>query len=394
MHTRDGDTELSQELESVPPSPARPARLHPFRGLRLAPAKVADPSAARALARPYREVARRLASWQSEGLMELDDVPALYLHEYTVHGITIRGLVGALDLSTRATTLEDSAVLPHEDIHSAQAGDLASRMYEMGLDPAPILLVHRGPTQIRTLIRDTAATLPDHEFRDGAGQEHRVWRLRDARQLETIAHGLADSTLLIADGHHRYAAYLELQEARYPGWDRGLAMVVDQEDTPLFLGAIHRVLHQVPLDAVAQAAAATGRVTRNGDRMSALAKLGPRSVVATDGESWLSIEWSVDSEQLSPLEHLHGDVLPRLRSRAGHGASGDASSPRLSYHHSVDSALEGLHGKHVAVLLPAPDFELVNRTVQRGRLLPEKATSFQPKPSLGVIMRPVPHTGA
>ena len=37
--------------------------------------------------------------------------------------------------------------------------------------------------------------------------------------------------------------------------------------------------------------------------------------------------------------------------------------------------------------MPAPDFDLVLRIVAAGGLLPEKATSFQPKPSLGVLIR-------
>ena len=37
--------------------------------------------------------------------------------------------------------------------------------------------------------------------------------------------------------------------------------------------------------------------------------------------------------------------------------------------------------------MPAIDYDLVRRIVSDQRLLPEKATSFQPKPSLGVLMR-------
>ena len=37
--------------------------------------------------------------------------------------------------------------------------------------------------------------------------------------------------------------------------------------------------------------------------------------------------------------------------------------------------------------MPAPDFDLVTRVALAGRLLPEKATSFQPKPSIGVLIR-------
>ena len=97
------------------------------------------------------------------------------------------------------------------------------------------------------MVRALLETEPDRRFSDRAEQRHRLWALRGDR-LETVTRALAGSRPLIADGHHRYAAYLQLQQAR-PGtaWDRGLAMLVDQDDTPLFLGAIHRVLRGVPL---------------------------------------------------------------------------------------------------------------------------------------------------
>ena len=55
----------------------------------------------------------------------------------------------------------------------------------------------------------------------------------------------------------------------------------------------------------------------------------------------------------------------------------------------MDEALAGASATSPAVLLPSPDFAQVQDLIESGGLLPEKATSFQPKPSLGVIMRPV-----
>ena len=60
----------------------------------------------------------------------------------------------------------------------------------------------------------------------------------------------------------------------------------------------------------------------------------------------------------------------------------------VRHHHGVDSALGQLRrGTGVAVLMPAPDVDLVLRIAGADRLLPEKATSFQPKPSVGVLIR-------
>ena len=94
--------------------------------------------------------------------MSHDERPALYLHEYTAGGITVRGLVGALDVSHRATAPDQVAVFPHEGIHPDQADELAERMAEMEMNPAPILLVHAGPAAAREILRQVRTREPDH----------------------------------------------------------------------------------------------------------------------------------------------------------------------------------------------------------------------------------------
>jgi uncharacterized protein (DUF1015 family) len=344
----------------------------------LAPRRIGDPASARAFARPYRDVAARLTAWERRGQVRHDEVPAVYLHEYTARGITIRGFVGALDISRLATTRQDRAVFPHEGIHPMQADELADRMAEMQMNPAPILLVHRGSAGIRPILQRMLAQAPDHHFTDRAEQTHRIWAITGPEDLAALDAALAGSRALIADGHHRYAAYLRLQH-QHPGGahDLGLAMLVDQDDTPLFLGAIHRVLAGTTLDDFRSAAEIAGANVRERSEDDAVAALGPATLVATDGSRWATVDLQVPGDRAA-VELLHQDVIPAL----------PREPERVGYHHSVDEALSQLmRTDGVAVLLPAPDFDLVLRIVAAARLLPEKATSFQPKPSVGVLIR-------
>ena len=367
----------------VPPYVARPMELLPFRAVMLAPSRVGDPASARALARPYRAVADRLTDWISRGRATRDESPAVYLHEYTVAGLTIRGLVGALVMSRRAADPEDRAVWPHEGIHPEQAGELADRMFSMGLNPAPILLVHRGPEALRALMDRVSTAEPDWSFLDRTDQRQRIWAVRDPRTITEVNELLTTSRCLLADGHHRYAAYLRLQE-QHPGtdWDAGLAMVVDQSDTPLFLGAIHRTFEGSSIDDVLAAVTATGAtVVRDASRRDALAALDPDHLVITDGTSWHVVRPG-DLATAAAVSWLHDRVVPLVEPRPR----------RIDHHHSVDAAIENAGPSSPAILLPGPDFRQVSHLVESGGLLPEKATSFQPKPSLGVLMRPV-HDG-
>lgn len=370
---------------------ARPLRLDPFRALLLAPNRIGAHASARAFARPYGDVADRFAAWRSTGQVREADGPALYLHEYTASGITIRGLVGALDLTRTTTDPRQAAVFPHEGVHPARAAELAETMAAMALNPAPILLTHRAPADLRALLRRIRSSAADQQFTDRSGQYHRIWSIRSPEHLHAIAAGLAGSHALIADGHHRYAAYEHLRVAHpelAPATDGGLAMLVDQDDTPLYLGAIHRILHGLRFDDLASLGgrAGPGLGPTLGPTLGstlgpdeAVAALAPDVLVVTDGHSWATLALPHVAGRLG-VERLHEDLLPQLR----------RPPSDIGFAHSVDDALRAVARRRgLAVLMPAPDFEDVLQVVEAGRLLPEKATSFQPKPSVGVLIRPL-----
>ncbi|MEP9383673.1 DUF1015 family protein [Nocardioides cheoyonin] len=361
----------------IPPYVSGPLRLEPFRALRLNPARVGDPASARLYARPYRGVAARLTSWLERGDLVEDAAPALYVHEYTEAGLTVRGVVGALDVSRRATCVEDAAVLPHEGIHPKQADELADRMQEMALNPAPILLLQDYPQAARDALSAVIEREPDQAFRDRGDQHHRIWAVHEPSTVAALNTAWQPTRALIADGHHRYAAYLRVQ-ARCPGGpaDHGLAMLVDQGATPLHLGAIHRVLQGVTLDDLRQAAHALDLPWKDGDREAALATLDPSTLVVGDGSSWASV--LLPAHARSAVDYLHDTLVPALR----------RGPTRVRHHHSVEDTMRHVRrGRDTAVLLPAPTPTQIWRTVLAGRLLPEKATSFQPKPHPGVLIR-------
>ena len=361
-----------------PPHVARPLRLLPFRGLSLAPGRIGAPSSVRAFTRPYKDVTERLRRWERKGQLTRDEQPGLYLHEYTTGGMTVRGLVGALDIGRRAASRDDEAVLPHEGIHPGQADELAARMTEMQVNPAPILLVHRGSPTVRALLETVQQRPPLRAFTDRGDQQHRVWAITEPAEIRVVDDALAPATALIADGHHRYAAYLRMQrDDPRPATDAGLAMLVDQDDTPLYLGPIHRVLGGIELADLERAATAVGAHWSAAAARPAVAALAPDRLVVTDGTRWATLRIDLPPDRVA-VEVLHQVVIPALEHRP----------TRTAYHHRVDDAIRDLGKRHgVAVLMPAPDFGHVLATCAADRLLPEKATSFQPKPNIGVLIR-------
>jgi len=125
------------------------------------------------------------------------------------------------------------------------------------------------------------------------------------------------------------------------------------------------------------AAAGAGAEVHIIDGAEAMGSLAPDTVVLTDGHRWASVRVDVPdgTAMVQLVDELLLAGLPKRPSRIG-------------FAHSVAEALEQTRpGRVTAALLPAVDVDLVIDVVRTGVLLPEKATSFQPKPSLGSFIR-------
>ena len=374
---------MDSSVVVTPPYLAGPLRLHPFRGLMLAPSRIGDPASARAFARPYRDVAARLGRWQAAGPAPPRRRARRSTCTSTPPAASPSAAWSAPSTSpTGPRTAPTGWCYPHEGVHPAQAAELADRMArdaaEPGADPA------RAPRP-RRRSATCSAHVAGHDARPRVHRPRRpappgVGDPRRPRTSRPLDAALAGSRALIADGHHRYAAYLRLQQ-RAPGrpTDLGLAMLVDQDDTPLFLGAIHRVLSGPSLDQLADGGAQpSGWPSRSATPPTRSPRLGPTTLVATDGDA-------------GPRSTLDVAARPRRRRGAARGADpGPADGPDADRAPPLGRGRPGRSSPaagRLALLLPAPDFDLVLRIVAADRLLPEKATSFQPKPSIGVLIR-------
>ena len=137
--------------------------------------------------------------------------PALYVYEQAApDGHVQRGLVGALGL----TPAEDGIVLPHENTIARAVGDRLALYEAVGADLEPIFLVHDGGGAAAAAVAaagtpDGPALVVDAELADGL--RHRVWAITDPDVLQAVAQDLLPRRALIADGHHRYATYLQRQ---------------------------------------------------------------------------------------------------------------------------------------------------------------------------------------
>jgi uncharacterized protein (DUF1015 family) len=373
----------------------------------------------------YAEAAGLLAAWRAEGILVTEDQPALYVYEQRLPpaaggaggGLVQRGLIGAV----RLTQPGERVVLPHEDV---MPGPVAGRRRLMEATQAnlePIFLLYEGgPDATATRLADEVAdhARPLLRTRTGDGIEHALWAVTDPAIQAAIAADLAPRQALIADGNHRYAAYLGMQADRRAAgdgagaWDYGLALLVDGAAYPPEIGAIHRVIPGLnPAEAVERAKAAfTVRLLPGGpaaqpaalEALAAAGRDGPAFLVAGDGQLHLltdpdpvQAEAAMPAGRSAAWRGLSTAVLAELLIRTLWGIRDDEQAVQVVHHDAalaVARAAESPAG--TAVLVNPVTAADVHAVAAEGERLPRKSTSFAPKPRTGLVLRSLPEDGA
>lgn len=393
------------------PKPA-PLQFRPFRAVRYDADRVGDPSdlltppsdeldatGARALRRHPHHVARllyadaphaaarELGRWLRRGVLRRDDRPALYVYQQQ-RGARIlqRGLIGDLVLPRQAGQL-----LPHEDVSAHVVRERAAHMSGLCAQLEPLLLAYRGT-------ESAAAQVANHVTRRTPATvarigeiTHSLWACDDPAELALVTGGLSAGRALIADGHHRHAACLQLSEDAAGPWDSSLALLVDTATYPLRISAIHRVLPTLEPDKAALAAAEVAQVQTlpGGPRPPEPGEL----ILAGGGQAWTITDPDPRALQEALADHpsqwaqLPAAVSDHLLLR--HTWSVPDLPGAVTYLHGIHQALAAVSasGSGSALLLPAITEETVWELAGAGWLLPRKSTSFGPKPAAGLAMR-------
>ncbi len=346
----------------------------------------------------YEAAAQRLDAWVADGLMKADRDPTLYVYEMkTADGATTRGLIGALELHDYA----DGVILPHENTMAGPVADRLALMTATQADLEPIYLVYDGGGAASDLVRSIDGD-PIAETTTPDGTQHKVWAVTDAQTLSAVAQDLGDRRALIADGHHRYATYLELQQRSTVAygagpWDRGLALLVDSSSYGPQVHAIHRVLPALALpDAIARTLA-QAKVTEVSDPQSGLDQaddIDGFAIVLTDGHRSVLVSDLHPSLLVSVLEPGEPAALGALDVTLLHralvgpvwGLADDVSS--VDYAHSAEEAIESARqtGGTAVLLRPTP-VAAVAAVAAAGARMPRKSTLFTPKPASGLLIR-------
>ncbi|MER6392055.1 DUF1015 domain-containing protein [Streptomyces sp. NPDC001523] len=347
------------------------------------------------------QAARTLREWLAEGVLSADPTPALYVYEQRKAGLLQRGIIGALALSAPHAGI----VLPHEDVMPHVVTDRAGLMRAASANLEPLLLTYRGDDPAAgasAVVERTVRGTPLFSTTTEDGFQHRLWAITDPADLAAVTADLGHRQALIADGHHRWATYLRLQEEHdSPSpWDFGLVLLVDTARYPLQVRAIHRMLRRLPpAEALAaieghfRVRAVDGPLPLALEALTDAAERGNAFLLTGDGRFHLVtdpdpalIERTVRRDRPEAWRRLDATVL--------HAALLDTlwqvpdEPEHITYIHDTAATVEMAerHGGTAVLLHPVRE-EVVRDLARQGVTMPRKSTSFGPKPATGLVLR-------
>jgi uncharacterized protein (DUF1015 family) len=387
----------------------------------------------------YAEAARLLTRWREDGVLVRDNAPAFYRHDQTfvppgappgAPRIRRRGFLALVHL----VPFSERIVLPHERTLSGPKEDRLRLFRATQTNLSPGFMLYRDPRGSLNSALEDAETIA--EFSTDDGVEHALAKVSRADAVRAIVEGVAQSTLLIADGHHRYETALRYsEEARTARPDAALdhgehrffmTFLVNGDDPDLVVFPTHRHVHSLAsfsYDDFSKRAADLFEVRelpRGADAPALIAALsgasrpgagpGPSFVVAaTDGRAMLLTLRANADLAAHPTLGARPEVLRRtdvivlhtgiLEPLLGITPEAQAAKTNLWYPQDARAALAELRsGKgNVLFLMNATPVADVRRVAEAGEVMPQKSTFFYPKVPTGLAIhtldpaRPVGH---
>jgi len=371
----------------------------------------------------YQAAATTLARWREDRALTRDEQASFYRYDQTFDPpgggprVTRTGFLALV----RLVPFSDRIVLPHERTLSGPKEDRLKLFRATRTNLSPGFMLYRDPKRVldsalsagEELARFTtqAATEP-------SPIENVLTKVSKPDAVKAIVAHIAQGTLLIADGHHRYETALhysreiEAQKATSPRAEHKyfMAFLANEDDPGLLVFPTHRLVHGLPsfsLDALLSKVsdAFEARDLPKGDARSytsALVAAGKSqpSLLAIDRAGravLLTLRKEFDASKHPTLGQrpaalrgtdvaiLHAVVLEHA---LGITLEAQAKQTNLAYLKDAGDAVRKISAGDgdVLFLMNATPVAQVRAVAEEGEVMPQKATYFYPKVLTGLAI--------
>ena len=154
--------------------------------------------------RVYEQAASNFQKFQDKGWLVQDEREHYYIYAQTMNGKTQYGLV----VGAWVTDYMEGRIKKHELTRRDKEEDRMKHVRVNNANLEPVFFAYPDNTVLDVLLMRYAQTVPEYDFIAPIdGFRHQFWVISDEQDIQTITAEFAKmESLYIADGHHRSAA--------------------------------------------------------------------------------------------------------------------------------------------------------------------------------------------
>ncbi|MEW6111361.1 MAG: DUF1015 domain-containing protein [Thermodesulfobacteriota bacterium] len=372
----------------------------------------------------YTRAATTLREWLEQGVLVRASRAGMTVYQMEFddpHGEhrIIDGLVALVKVDDYGP----GKVLPHEKTYKGPKEDQLKLIHACHANITPIHGLFSDPEQaVYNAYKGFMGAKPEQETRDAQGTIHRTWTLDDEAVIARIRATVADRSIFIADGHHRYETSLafrnEMRAAEGTDlgtWPDYVMMYLTAMSHPgLTILAAHRLITElgdVDIDPVLRRLrpffdidelpfSMENRQAAEEELVKQVAALSQKSGnfgVAVRGEpcfrllrlkNFQSVDRLIDPSVPLSLRDLDVTILREVVMGVGFGIETQNAEGIIEYTPSATDALERVERGEIQVsfVLNPTRVEQVQAAAELGHKLPHKSTYFYPKLSSGLVL--------
>jgi len=161
--------------------------------------------------RVYQQARENMQQMISEGVLQEENQPCLYIYRQIMNGRSQTGIVACCSIDEYL----DNKIKKHELTRADKEQDRINHVNICDANTGPIFLTYRKRTEINQIVAEWSQKTPVYDFPSEDGIQHIVWRIDDQDSLNKLAElfGQVDD-LYIADGHHRCKSGVSVGQMR------------------------------------------------------------------------------------------------------------------------------------------------------------------------------------
>ncbi len=157
----------------------------------------------------YQKGAENFNRLMDDGILIIDEKPALYIYRQIMGDHIQYGLVAAASVDE----YDQNIIKKHELTRTDKENDRVKHILSLNAQVGPVFLTYKAQPAIDKIVDDAAANEAEYDFTSDDGIRHTFWVIDDDALINELQQQFAAiDYLYVADGHHRSAAASRVQK--------------------------------------------------------------------------------------------------------------------------------------------------------------------------------------